>query len=205
MVSAMVNAPMDLPPAVDLVVIGASAGAVDALSTLLPRVPAASALPIVVVVHVPARSPSLLASLFASKCSVRVAEPVDKEAIGPGVWFAPAGYHLLVEEDRTFSYSVDEPVNFSRPSLDVLFESAALVYGAKVAAFVLTGASADGAEGARAIREAGGFVAVQTPSTAEFAIMPQAAIDRADAQLVATLPELAEVLGRLAAPRTEAS
>lgn len=181
----------------DIVVIGASAGAVDALSVLLPAIPAEATVPVVVVVHVPARSPSLLAPIFASKCAVVVREPVDKQSVEAGIWFAPSGYHLLVEGDRTFAFSVDEPVNFSRPSLDVLFESVALVYGARAAAFVLTGASADGAEGARAIRDAGGFVAVQEPSSAELQIMPRSAIDRADPHVVAPLPALAELLKEL--------
>jgi len=195
----------DAPHDVELVVIGASAGAVDALSVLLPAVPASAPVPVVVVVHVPARSPSLLVSLFSSRCSLPVREPLDKERVDRGVWFAPPGYHLLVEDDRTFAFSVDDPVNFSRPSIDVLFESAALVYGARVAAFVLTGASADGAEGARAIRAAGGFVAVEDPSTAELPTMPRAAIERAAPQVTAPLPALATLLARLATRGKEAS
>jgi two-component system chemotaxis response regulator CheB len=187
-------------PEVDIVVIGASAGAVDALSVLLPAVPADARVPVVVVVHVPAKSPSLLASLFSSKCSASVREPDDKELVGRGVWFAPPGYHLLVERDRSFAFSVDDPVKFSRPSIDVLFESVAMTYGARCAAFVLTGASSDGADGARAIRDAGGFVAVQEPASAEYRTMPECAVVRARPQMVASLSELGRVLSRLVTP-----
>ncbi len=188
-------------PEVDIVVIGASAGAVDALSILLPAIPSDATVPVVVVVHLPAKSPSLLVPLFSSKSSVSVREPDDKELVGRGIWFAPPGYHLLVEHDRSFAFSVDDPVNFSRPSIDVLFESVAMTYRARCAAFVLTGASADGAEGARAVRELGGFVAVQDPASAESRTMPESAAVRARPQLVASLPELGMVLARLVSPR----
>ena len=107
------------------IVIGSSAGAVQALSEILPRLPAEFPLPILVVVHVPA-APSGLTTLFSAKCAMAVVEPDDKEAILPGtVYFAPPGYHLLVEPGASISLSADDPVLFSRPSIDVLFESAA--------------------------------------------------------------------------------
>lgn len=189
-------------PEVDIVVIGASAGAVDALSVLLPSVPSDAGVPVVVVVHLPAKSSSLLVPLFSSRSSVTVREPDDKELVGRGIWFAPPGYHLLVEKDRSFAFSVDDPVKFSRPSIDVLFESVAMTYGARCAAFVLTGASSDGADGARAIRDAGGFVAVQDPASSEFRTMPESAAVRARPQVMASLSDLGMVLARLVSPRT---
>ena len=110
------------------------------------------------------------------------------------VWFAPSNYHLLIERDRTFSLSVDEPVNFSRPSIDVLFESAAECFGDELCAIVLTGANDDGALGASTVRQAGGLVIVQDPRTADSQQMPQAAISRAKPQIVASLPEIADFI-----------
>ncbi|HEX3849768.1 MAG TPA: chemotaxis protein CheB [Polyangiaceae bacterium] len=175
-------------------VLGASAGAVDALSLLLPGVPEASRIPVVVVVHLPPNRPSLLPELFTARCAARVREPEDKEPVSGGIWFAPSNYHLLIERDRTFSLSVDEPVNFSRPSIDVLFESAAECFGDELCAIVLTGANDDGAFGASAVRQAGGLVIVQDPHTAEAKQMPQAAISRAKPQIVASLSEIADFI-----------
>ncbi|HVH45830.1 MAG TPA: chemotaxis protein CheB [Labilithrix sp.] len=178
----------------EAVVIGASAGAVDALGVLLPALPASARIPFVVVVHVPADTPSLLVEIFARRCPLKVRQPFDKQPIEPGIWIAGPDYHLLVESDRSLSVSLDEPVNFSRPSIDVLFESAADVYGPSLAAVVLTGASRDGARGARKVRDAGGLVLVQDPADAEIDIMPRAAIEEASPQVVAPLSELAKAL-----------
>jgi two-component system chemotaxis response regulator CheB len=176
-------------------VIGASAGAVDALNLLLPVLPKEARAPVVVVVHLPPNRPSLLPELFAPRCQMRVCEPEDKQPVAAGtIWFAPSNYHLLIERARTFSMSVDEPVRFSRPSIDVLFESAAEAFGTALCGLVLTGANDDGSRGARAIRKAGGIVVVQDPRTAEAKEMPSAAIALAKPQLVASLPEIAELL-----------
>ncbi|MBN8849606.1 MAG: chemotaxis protein CheB, partial [Sphingomonas sp.] len=142
---------------IEAVAIGASAGAVEALSAILPRLPADYPLPVLVVVHVPADRRSVLATLFQSKCRIAVREAEDKEPVVPGtVYFAPPDYHLQVEADRTLSLSADDPVLYSRPSIDVLFESAADAYGAALAGVVLTGANQDGARGLAAVAEAGG-------------------------------------------------
>jgi len=179
----------------EAIVIGASAGAVEALSLLLPCVPRDARVPIIVVVHLPPNRPSLLPQLFALRCQARVAEPEDKEPVAARtVWFAPSNYHLLIEQDRTFSLSVDEPVRFSRPSIDVLFESAADAFGSKLWGIVLTGANDDGARGALAIRNAGGTVVVQDPDTAVAREMPNAAIASANPQIVASLSEIADLL-----------
>lgn len=177
---------------VDAIVIGASAGAVEALGNLLPALPANLDVPVIVVVHVPPNRPSLLVELFAPKCSLSVREAEDKEPIADGtVWFAPPGYHLLIESDRTFALSVDEPVNYSRPSIDVLFESASDVYRERLLALVLTGANQDGAHGAAVVHEAGGLVAVQDPQTASSPTMPALCIARTSPDFVGTLSELA--------------
>ena len=114
----------------EAVVIGASAGALEALSVILPSLPADYGLPVLIVVHVPPDKKSLLAELFQAKCGIEVREAEDKEPIRGGtVYFAPPDYHLLVETDKSLSLSDDEPVFYSRPSVDVLFESAADAYG----------------------------------------------------------------------------
>jgi two-component system chemotaxis response regulator CheB len=178
----------------EAIVVGGSAGAFDVLGKLLQRLPATSQVPVIVVVHLPARRPSLLPRLFAARCQLPVREPDDKQPVGPGIWFAPPDYHLLVEAQRCFALSIDEPVHFSRPSIDVLFESAARVYGARLLGVVLTGANADGSVGACAIRKLGGVLAVQDPETAEAQEMPKAAIRRAAPQFVGTVEELASMM-----------
>jgi two-component system chemotaxis response regulator CheB len=183
-----------LPAQIDAVVIGASAGAVEALGALLPQLPAETPWPVVVVVHLAPNQPSLFPTIFSRRCALRVLEPEDKAPLAPGIWFAPPDYHLLVESNRTFSLSIDQPLNHSRPSVDVLFESAAGAYGAALVGIVLTGANGDGAEGAKAVRNAGGFVVVQDPKTAEAATMPAEAIQRARPQWVAPLPAIASAL-----------
>jgi two-component system, chemotaxis family, protein-glutamate methylesterase/glutaminase len=164
------------PP--EAVVIGASAGALEALSVILPALPAGFRLPLIVVVHVPPDKRSMLAELFQAKCRIPVREAEDKEPINPGtVYFAPSDYHLLVETGKSLSLSSDEPVLFSRPSIDVLFESAADAYGSALIAIILTGANQDGAKGMRAVSEAGGVALVQNPDGAFASAMPEAAIE----------------------------
>jgi two-component system, chemotaxis family, protein-glutamate methylesterase/glutaminase len=177
---------------VDAVVIGASAGAVDALIAILPALPSTFAVPVIIVVHVPASRPSLLVELFTPKCALPVREAEDKLATTPGtIWFAPPGYHLLIEREHTFALSLDEPINHSRPSIDALFESASDAYGARLLALVLTGANQDGARGAQAVQAAGGLVGVQDPRTAHVATMPELAIERTKPDVIGTLAELA--------------
>lgn len=180
---------------IEAVAIGASAGAVEALSAILPRLPADYPLPVLVVVHVPADRRSVLATLFQSKCRIAVREAEDKEPVAPGtVYFAPPDYHLQVEADRTLSLSADDPVLYSRPSIDVLFESAADAYGAALAGVVLTGANQDGARGLAAVAEAGGIALVEEPATASASIMPAAALDACPAARALSLDAIAACL-----------
>lgn len=161
----------------EAIVIGASAGALEALSVILPGLPANFGVPLIVVVHVPPDKRSILAELFQAKCRITVLEAGDKEPINGGTaYFAPPNYHLLVEANRSLSLSSDEAVLFSRPSIDVLFESAADAYGAGLIAIVLTGANQDGAAGLRAVVDAGGTAIVQMPKSAFASTMPEAAI-----------------------------
>jgi two-component system chemotaxis response regulator CheB len=182
----------------EAVVIGASAGALEALSVILPMLPAGFSLPLVVVVHVPPDKRSVLAELFQAKCRIPVREAEDKEPIiGGTVYFAPPDYHLLIEMDKSLSLSSDAPVLFSRPSIDVLFESAADAYGAALIAIVLTGANQDGAKGMHAVVEAGGIALVQNPDSAFASAMPQAAIAMCPSARVMSLQAIATYLQKV--------
>jgi two-component system chemotaxis response regulator CheB len=159
------------------VVIGASAGAVEALLTILPRFPKNYPLPVFVVVHVPPDRRNVLVPLFEARCKIAVKEAEDKEPVsGSVVYFAPSDYHLLVEEDYSLSLSSDELVNHSRPAIDVLFESAADAYGEGLIGVILTGANQDGAAGLAAVARAGGITIVEDPAAAYSAAMPTAAL-----------------------------
>ena len=186
----------DTPPTrtLDALVIGASAGAVDALLQLLPGLPEGYSLAVLIVVHLPPDSESMLAPLLSSRCQIAVKEAEDKEPIRSGTaYVAPPNYHLLIEPDLTLSLSSEPPVRFSRPSIDVLFESAADAYGNSVAGIVLTGGNSDGALGLRAIEAAGGLAFVQSPATAAHPEMPRAALEACPAARDLSLPELAMV------------
>jgi len=177
------------------VVIGASAGAVEALSALLPSLPAQYPLPIIIVVHIPPDKKSALVDLFRIRCAMQVREAEDKEPISAAtIYFAPPDYHLLIEMDKTLSLSSDEPVLFSRPYIDVLFESAADAFGAGLAAIVLSGANQDGAKGLRAAVEAGGTAIIQDPDEAFASAMPMAAIAECPSAAILSLTEIAVYL-----------
>jgi two-component system chemotaxis response regulator CheB len=163
----------------DLLLIGGSAGVLDVLRLILPRLPSSLSVPVVIVVHLPERSPELLPRVFQSATRLPMHFAEDKEPlVGGTIYFAPAGYHLLLESNRCCALSIDPPVWFSRPSIDVLFESAADAYAGRVMAMLLTGASTDGAGGLQSIHAAGGITVVQAPQSAEAATMPAAALAR---------------------------
>ena len=182
----------------EAVVIGTSAGALEALSVILPALPADFGLPIMVVVHIPPDKRSVLAELFAAKCALNVVEAEDKVPLEAGtIYFAPPDYHLLVETDRSLALSADEPVLFSRPSIDVLFESAADIYGPGLIGIVLTGANQDGALGLKAIADAGGIAIVQEPGTAFQDAMPEAAIKAVAKADILSLASIATYLQKV--------
>ncbi|MFB7880981.1 chemotaxis protein CheB [Brevundimonas diminuta] len=177
------------------VAIGASAGGVQALLALLPTLPADFPWPIFIVLHVPADRSNVLAPLFEAKCRVEVKEAEDKETARPGVvYFAPSDYHLLVESNGDLALSSDEAVNYSRPSIDVLFESAADAYGAGLTGVILTGANEDGAVGLSAVGAAGGVALVEEPAVAYAQAMPQAARNACAAAVALPLEGIAEHL-----------
>ncbi len=191
---------MTEPATIKAVVIGASAGAVQALQAVLPALPPNYALPVLVVVHVPPDRSNVLLPLFQAKCRITVKEAEDKErAVGGVIYFAPSDYHLLVEADGSLALSMDEAVNYSRPSIDVLFESAADAYGSGLAGVILTGANNDGAAGLKAVMDAGGVGIVEDPSDAYASAMPHAALEACPAATTMSLNTIALYLSSLGA------
>lgn len=185
----------------EVIAIGASAGGIDALFTLFDGLPVPMRSGIVVVLHLPQDHDSRLMEVFAPRAGLPVREARPGAPVAPGcIHFAPPGYHLLVEDDRTFALSCDAPELFSRPSIDVLMESCADVFGAGLAGLVLTGANEDGARGLAAIHAAGGLAAVQDPSEAAHPHMPAAAIAAASPDYVLPLAGLRSLLHLLVRP-----
>lgn len=185
-------------PPFTAIVIGASAGGVLALQQLLDALPATLSVPVMIVLHLPRDRPSRIAELLGGSCAVPVREAEDKQPLLPGeVLFAPPDYHLLVEDARTVALSVDEPVLFSRPAIDPLFESAADCFGTGLLGILLTGASSDGTDGVAAVRRAGGTVWIQCPSEASSPLMPASALAKAGADATLTLSQICERLGQL--------
>lgn len=188
---------------IEAIVIGGSAGALEAMAAILPALPADFALPIALVLHVPPTKPSYLAEVLRAKCSFTVKEAEDKEPFAPAtLYLAPPNYHLLIEKQRWFSLSVDDPVHFSRPAIDVLFESAADAYGPTLAGLLLSGANEDGARGLARIKQAGGATLVQSPETASVETMPSAALRLARPDHVLPLTEIGPFLARMAGHST---
>jgi len=187
---------------VEAVVIGASAGGVQALSALSAALPADLRVPCFVVIHLPRESPSLLPEIFSAHCKRPVGEAQDKEPVQAGtVYIAPPDYHLLLDRGPTLALSTDELVHYSRPSIDVLFESAADVYGKGLLGIILTGWNQDGADGLQAVHRAGGLTIVQNPDTAEAPVMPQAALARTPVHYILNLEEIAALLAALPADK----
>jgi two-component system chemotaxis response regulator CheB len=182
----------------EAVVIGVSSGGLNALGYLLPALPANFAFPVIIVQHIGNSTDGFWIENLNELCQLRVKEADEKEKIEKGtVYIAPANYHLLVETDRTFSLSTDERVNFARPSIDVLFESASIVYGDKLIGVILTGANSDGAIGLKKIKDEGGLAVVQDPRTAVATQMPMAAIKTALVDYIVPLEKLIDVLLKL--------
>ena len=184
----------------ELIVVGCSLGGMRAMQIILSALPREFELPIAVVQHRYRTSNEGLPAYFRRTTDMRVVDAEDKQWIKPGViYFAPANYHLLVEKGE-LNLSVDDAVAYSRPSVDVLFESAAQAYGDKVIGVVLTGANSDGARGVAEIKKRGGFVVVQDPKTAEAPAMPEAAIAAARVDRILPLERIGPYLLELSRP-----
>lgn len=180
------------------VVIGVSTGGVSALKLLLGALPAEFPLPILVTTHIAPDSDDGLAVLLDTLCDIRVKEADEQEGMLPAtVYLAPANYHLLVERSGNLAFSIDPPVNFARPSVDVLFESAAEVFGPALIGIIMTGAGNDGSNGLLKIKNRGGVTIVQDPADAEMDSMPRNALQLHDADHVVPLKDIPRLLMKL--------
>ena len=182
-----------------LIAIGLSAGGYPLIQRLLKALPKEFSLPLVVVAHLPGAEESCLAEMLDTAAQLQVSMATDKEALERGrVYIAPPGYHLLIEQDAhlalRFALSVDEPVHSVRPSIDVLFESAAEVLESDFIAVLLSGANSDGADGMATVKKLGGLCMVLDPRTSEFSIMQEAAIRRVEVDYVASIEDIISLL-----------
>lgn len=185
------------------IAIGCSAGGLGALELLLRDIDPAISATVLVCCHTGSSNVGLMCELLARHTRLPVCEAAEREYARPGtVYVAPSGYHLLIERDERFALSVDPKVNFSRPSIDVFFASAADAYRQNLIGIVLTGANQDGARGLVDIRKQGGLAIVQDPAHAEVAVMPKAALDIAGADHCLPLDAMASLLNRLCLPVT---
>lgn len=181
------------------IVIGTSYGGLEALKVILPQLDKGFPLPVIIVLHIGDHSNDTFIEYMNAACALEVKEAESHEPIRPGViYFAPPNYHLLIEDDFTFSLSTDERINFSRPSIDVLFESAAWAYAAGLIGLILTGANSDGAIGLRTIKHLGGLTLVQNPCTSLSPVMPRAALKTCKPDLKLKLEDIPGQLIRLA-------
>jgi len=180
------------------IVIGVSAGGMNALGKILPVLPEDFPLPVIIVQHLSPQSDNYMIRYFDNNSNIKVREAEEKEPVKPGVaYFAPPNYHLLIEQDHTFSLSTEGRVNYSRPSVDVLFESALDAYCSGLIGIILTGANNDGSRGLKRIKECGGLAIVQEPASAEVSAMPEAALKLTAVDYVLKLEEIAPLLVKL--------
>jgi len=182
-----------------LLVIGGSAGSLDVILKLLPDLNEAIEISIVIVLHRKSGGDYSLSDLLASRTKIRIREIEDKQALERGhIYVAPADYHLLFEKDYTLSLDYSEKVNYSRPSIDVSFESASEIFGSSLTCLLLSGANADGVKGLITVKQNGGKAIVQNPDTAESPYMPQQAILKvADIDRVLDVKEMAVYINAL--------
>jgi len=180
------------------IVVGGSSGGIEALMALMPGLPFTLRAAVLVVMHMPRHPRSRLLEIFRPNCALPLREAQDKDPISPGtVYFAPPDYHLLLDQGPRIALSVDAPVHYSRPSIDVLFESAADLYGDQLVAILLSGGNEDGARGLQAVHAAGGLVIVQEPASAPVSTMPLAAMARVDAHHVLPPGDIALLIADL--------
>ena len=179
----------------EAIVIGVSSGGMNAMKVMFSLLPKDFSTPVIIVQHIGAHSDSQWIKLLNDKSNLPIKEADEKEKIENGkIYIAPPNYHLLIEKDRTFSLTVDERVNYSRPSIDVLFESAAEAYADKLIGVILTGSNNDGTNGIKRVKECGGLAIIQNPETAESAFMPKSAIAAIKPDYVLSLEAIAELL-----------
>jgi len=179
----------------DVILIGGSSGSLTATIEILENFKESFDKSVVIVLHQLKEKSDLLKDILSAKTKIKTKEPVDKELIKKNIiYIAPANYHLMIEKDKTFSYSIEEPINFSRPSIDVLFETAANVFKEKVVGILLSGANSDGSEGLQKIKNNGGLTIVQDPRSAEYPYMPNAAINNMEVDLILSIVKIKHFL-----------
>lgn len=183
------------PKPFECVIIGASWGGIEAVGSILEKLPEAFPLPIIVVLHQHRKSGAHIPEIFSRKCVLRVKEAEEKEKLSPQtVYIAPANYHLLIEKGGTLSLSIEKPVNYSRPSIDVSFISAAQAYRDALIGILLTGANHDGSEGVVHIKRYGGLAIIEDPDTAKVDTMPRSALSRTKVDQVLNLADIPDYL-----------
>ncbi|HEU4496261.1 MAG TPA: chemotaxis protein CheB [Flavobacterium sp.] len=183
---------------VKIVIVGGSAGSLEVLLKVLPCLKPLETFALVLVLHRKKGDDAALEELIALKTDILVKEVEDKTPLLPGcIYIAPSDYHMLFETDRSISLDVSEKINYSRPSIDVSFTSAASAYGAEVVGILLSGANSDGTEGLRAIKEAGGTIAIQNPETAAVPFMPSNAIENLEADRILDTVQLLDFINSI--------
>ena len=181
-----------------VVVVGGSAGSLDIILKIISNADATGSILYIIVIHRKNDTNSMLTGLFSSRTKLKVKEVEDKDYILPGhIYIAPPDYHLLLENEHTFSLDASEKIYFSRPSIDVTFESVAEIFGASVIGVLLSGANADGAHGLSTIHQAGGFTIVQDPESAEADYMPRQAIDKLKPDIIISADKIPDFLKKL--------
>lgn len=180
------------------IVVGVSAGGMEAMKTIFPALPKDFCIPVIIVQHLSAHSDSQWISIINKSCHLQVKEADEKEKIQKGhIYIAPPNYHLLIEDNHTFSLTIGERVSYARPSIDVLFESAAIVFKDRLIGIVLTGANHDGSSGLKKIRECGGLCIVQDPKTATSSFMPASALAAITPDYVLEIKDIIDLLIKL--------
>lgn len=183
---------------IEIILIGGSAGSLEVIFKLVSALGDHCSIPVVLIIHRLKTSDGGLSKILSQKTKLSVREPFDKEVIRPGtIYLAPPDYHLLIETDRTFSLDFSEKVNFSRPSIDPTFETAAECFKATAVAILLSGASADGVEGLKAIKKAGGTVVIQDPDSAQTPYMPEQALEVLRPDHILSGDQIAELVSRI--------
>ena len=186
------------------VVMGASAGGMETIGAILTKLPLDFTVPILIVQHLSPSSQGYMARYLNKICKIKVKEADEKEKIKPGlVYISPANYHLLVEEDESLSLTVGPKVNYSRPSIDILFETASDVYQDKLIGVILTGANRDGSMGLKALKDKGGLAIVENPETALVNAMPKAAIEATHVDFILESKDIANKIIELVGYKNE--
>jgi two-component system, chemotaxis family, protein-glutamate methylesterase/glutaminase len=184
----------------DAVVIGGSSGSMAILNQIIPSLRQDLRAAVIVVYHIHPDSGDFMVKQLDKRSEIRVRQAEDKEVIVPGVvYVAPPNYHLLVELDRSIALSIDAPVNYCRPSIDILFESASDAYTDKLVGIILSGANTDGTLGLKYVKNSGGITVVQSPQSAEMDAMPQSALSATAVDYVLEPQEIGPFLNRLTA------